>query len=66
MLKILDASPGYGAPLSEEETKDFLTTRILNIHLGTVDEKGHANIYPTHGIIMIFKGKDQCHDRKTV
>jgi hypothetical protein len=47
MLKILDASPGYGAPLSEQETKDFLTTRILIIHLGTVDEKGHANIHPT-------------------
>ena len=47
MLKILDASPGYGAPLSEQETKDFLTTRILNIHLGTVDEKGHANLHPT-------------------
>jgi general stress protein 26 len=47
MLKILNASPGYGAPLTERETKDFLTTRVLNIHMGTVDEKGHANIHPT-------------------
>jgi general stress protein 26 len=46
MLKILNASPGFGAPLSEQETKDFLTTGKLNVHLGTVDEKGHANIHP--------------------
>ena len=24
-----------------------MTTKILNVHLGTVDEKGHANIHPT-------------------
>jgi general stress protein 26 len=46
MLKILDGSPGFGAPLSEQETIDFLTNKDLNIHLGTVDEKGHANVHP--------------------
>jgi general stress protein 26 len=46
MLKILNASPGFGAPLSEQELKDFLTTKVLNLHLGTVDENGHANIHP--------------------
>ncbi len=46
MLKILNASPGFGAPLNEQEIKDFLTTGKLNIHLGTIDEKGHANIHP--------------------
>jgi general stress protein 26 len=46
MLKILNASPGYGAPLSEKNLKDFLTTKVLNLHLGTVDEKGHANVHP--------------------
>jgi general stress protein 26 len=46
MLKILNASPGFGAPLNEQEMMDFLTTGKLNIHLGTVDEKGHANIHP--------------------
>lgn len=46
MLKIINADPVFGTPLSEQETKDFLTTRILNVHLGTVDEKGHANIHP--------------------
>jgi general stress protein 26 len=45
-LKIINADPVFGTPLSEQETKDFLTTRILNVHLGTVDEKGHANIHP--------------------
>jgi hypothetical protein len=32
--------------LSEQDIKDFLTTKALNIHLGTVDENGHANIHP--------------------
>jgi general stress protein 26 len=46
MLKILNASPGFGAPLNEQDLKDFLTTKVLNLHLGTVDENGHANIHP--------------------
>ena len=46
MLKILDGSAGYGKALSEQDIKDFLTTKILNVHLGTVDESGHANIHP--------------------
>ena len=46
MLKILNASPGFGAPLSEQELKDFLTTKVLNMHLGTVDENGQAIIHP--------------------
>ena len=46
LLKILNASPGVGAPLSEQELKDFLTTKVLNMHLGTVDENGHAIIHP--------------------
>jgi general stress protein 26 len=45
MLKILNASPGFGAPLSEQEVKDFLTTKVLNLHLRTLDENGHANIH---------------------
>ena len=46
MLKILNASPGFGTPLSEQEVKDFLSNKVLNVHLGTVDETGHANIHP--------------------
>jgi general stress protein 26 len=45
-LRILNAIPGFGAPLSEQEIKDFLETKVLNVHLGTVDEKGDANIHP--------------------
>ena len=46
MLKILNASPGFGAPFSEQKITDFLTTKVLMLHLGTVDENGHANIHP--------------------
>ena len=46
MLRILNASPGFGAPLSEEEIESFLTSKVLNVHLGTVDEDGDANIHP--------------------
>ena len=46
MLKILNASPGFGSPLSEQDLKEFLTSKVLNLHLGTVDEKGHANVHP--------------------
>jgi hypothetical protein len=48
MLKILNASPGFGASLSEQDLKEFLTTRVLNLHLGTVDEKGYANVHPLY------------------
>ena len=47
MIKILDSSAGFGAPLNELEIKDFLSTKVLNIHLGTLDEKGHPNVHPT-------------------
>jgi hypothetical protein len=46
MLKILNGSPGFGAPLSELDLRDFLTTKVLNLHLGTTDEEGHPNIHP--------------------
>lgn len=46
MLKILDASPGVGSPLTEQETTEFVTSGKLNLHLGTVDKNGHPNIHP--------------------
>ena len=45
-MKILNANPYFGIPLTEQETKDILMTGMLMIHLGTVDDKGHANIHP--------------------
>jgi hypothetical protein len=41
-LKILNASPGFGGPLTEDEVVNFLTNSKLNIHIGTVDEKGES------------------------
>jgi hypothetical protein len=38
-------SPRFGTPLGEKETKNFLALGKSNIHLGTVDEKGDANIH---------------------
>jgi hypothetical protein len=46
MIRILDGSGGDGKPLGEQDIKDFLMTKVLNIHLGTVDESSHANIHP--------------------
>jgi hypothetical protein len=46
-LKILNASPGFGAPLTEDEVVNFLTNSKLNIHIGTIDKKGEPNIHPT-------------------
>ena len=46
MQKILNASPGFGEPLSEQGVKEFLSSKVLNVHVGTVDEYGHANIHP--------------------
>ena len=45
MLKILNASPGFGTPLNKQ-VNDFLSNKVLNVHLGTVDENGHAIIHP--------------------
>jgi len=45
-LKILEASPGFGVHLDEQETKNFLAAGKLNVHVGTVDDKGDANIHP--------------------
>jgi general stress protein 26 len=46
-MRILNASPGFGAPLTESEVINFLTNSKLNIHIGTLDKKGEPNIHPT-------------------
>ena len=33
MLKILNANPGSGTSLNEQEVKDFLTTKVLDLEL---------------------------------
>jgi general stress protein 26 len=45
-MKIIHATPGMGAPMNEEELKNFLSTSTQNCRLGTVDEKGEPNVHP--------------------
>lgn len=46
-MKVLNASPGFGSPMTEEEVTNFLSASKLNLLLGTVDEKGDPNVHPT-------------------
>jgi general stress protein 26 len=46
-MKIMNASPGMGTPLTEDEIISFLTNSKLNIHIATLDGKGEPNIHPT-------------------
>jgi general stress protein 26 len=46
-MKILNASPGFAIPLTENEIKSFLANSKLNIHIGTLDDKGDPVIHPT-------------------
>jgi len=45
-MKILNAIPGLGQPLTEQQVKEFLGKARLNLQLGTIDEKGEPNIHP--------------------
>ena len=44
-MKILNADPTFARPLSENEIKNLSNTK-LNIHIATIDDKGHPNIHP--------------------
>jgi len=44
-MQIFHASPGFGSKLTEPQILEFLSTK-LNLLLGTVDEKGDANVHP--------------------
>jgi len=45
-MKIVNAMPGLGRSLSEQQVRDFLAGSKLNLQLGTIDEKGEPNIHP--------------------
>jgi nitroimidazol reductase NimA-like FMN-containing flavoprotein (pyridoxamine 5'-phosphate oxidase superfamily) len=45
-VKILNAIPGFGQQLTEQQVKEFLGKAKLNLQLGTIDEKGDPNIHP--------------------
>ncbi len=46
IMKILNAIPGFGKPLNEQQVREFLGKAKLNLQLGTIDEKGEPNIHP--------------------
>jgi nitroimidazol reductase NimA-like FMN-containing flavoprotein (pyridoxamine 5'-phosphate oxidase superfamily) len=47
-MKIINAFPGVGEPMTEEETKNFMANNdnSLLIRLGIIDEKGEPNVIP--------------------
>ena len=47
-MKIINAFPGMVEPMTEEETKNFMTNNdnSLLIRLGLIDEKGEPNVIP--------------------
>ena len=45
-MKIINAIPGFGQLLTEQQVREFLGKSRLNLQLGTIDEKGEPNIHP--------------------
>ena len=45
-MKIVNAIPGFGPPLSEQRVRDFLVNSKLNLQLATIDSKGEPTIHP--------------------
>jgi general stress protein 26 len=45
-VRIINANPGMGAAMTEEEAKGFMIGHTI-IHIGTVDKKGEPNVVPT-------------------
>lgn len=47
MVKVLSAKDPMAGSMDEKESKDFLESKDLLIHIGTVDEKGEPIVTPT-------------------
>mgnify|MGYP002066391033 FL=1 len=45
-MKVVNAIPGFGPDLSEQQVKNFLETSKLNLQIATIDSKGDPNIHP--------------------
>jgi hypothetical protein len=43
---VINAIPGFGPDLSEQQVKNFLENSKLNLQIGTIDSKGDPNIHP--------------------
>jgi hypothetical protein len=54
IIRILNADPEFGSPLTEQQIREFLLNSKLDIHIGTVDEKD-IQIFIPHGIITILQ-----------
>jgi len=68
-MRILDASAGFSAPLTELEAKEFLSGSKLNVHIATLDENGQPNIHPTWYYFDSSKDKiyiETSNDSKTL
>jgi general stress protein 26 len=48
MMKIINAFPGVGDPMTEEETKNFMANNdnSLLVRIGIIDDKGEPNVIP--------------------
>ena len=46
MVKVLRANDPLAGPMTEKESKDFLESKDLLIHIGTVDESGEPLVTP--------------------
>ena len=48
MMKIINAYPGMGDPMTEAEARNFMANsdNHLLIRLGIIDEKGEPNVTP--------------------
>ena len=57
LLKILNASPGFGLPMTQEEAIHFLSTQKRNMYIGTVDKKNESNIHPTWYFVNVENKK---------
>ncbi|HYA83282.1 MAG TPA: pyridoxamine 5'-phosphate oxidase family protein [Candidatus Bathyarchaeia archaeon] len=56
-MKILNADPAFGRPLTQSQIHDFLSNSKLNIHIATIDEKGEPIIHPTWYYFDVTKNK---------
>ena len=45
-MRIINAIPGFGKLLTEQQIREFLGNSKLNLQLGTIDERGEPNIHP--------------------
>ena len=45
MVPVIGAHPKMGTNMTEDEAKEFMTTRTI-LHIGTVDKKEESNVTP--------------------